>query len=256
MALRGDLIKETCRLIREARKRWDAHENESCRRLRARAMAAYEELSKAERDEVPETLRVWLRFRSEKYFGKGRAGGGNGMSSRPQKKTKKKKAVVPDHTVAARKVSSPVGPIFLLSSRKGLCGVHFGHRLEVSQLPDDQKRDRVLNQAEKELDDYFAKKRELFNVPLDVRGSAFQRAVWRQLSEIPFGETRSYGELADRMDNPKAVRAVGAANGQNPVSIIVPCHRVIGKGGSMVGFGGGVEIKQQLLRLEGLIFDF
>ena len=250
MSLRRDLIKEANRLIREARKRWDAHENnQSCRRDRERALAAYEELSQEEREEVPEPLRVWLRYRSERYFGKGRKG--NGMTSKPSKV--KKKGVAPEHTVAARKVSSGVGPLYLLSSKKGICGLFFGGRIEPSSLPKDNPRDRFLNQAEEELGEYFEGKRETFEVALDARGSQFQRAVWRELAAIPFGETRGYGELAEGMENPKAVRAVGTANGANPISIIVPCHRVIGKDGSLIGFGGGLEIKKKLLQHEGVL---
>lgn len=250
MSLRRDLIKEANRLIREARKRWDAHENnQSCRRERERALGAYEKLTKEERDEVPETLRVWLRYRSEKYFGKGRKG--NGMNAKPSQA--KKKARAPEHTVAARKVASAVGPLYVLSSKKGISGLFFGHRIEPSSLPGDNRRDRFLNQAEKELWEYFAGERECFEVSLDARGSQFQRAVWRQLSAIPFGETRGYGELAEEMQNPKAVRAVGTANGTNPISIIVPCHRVIGKDGSLIGFGGGLEIKKKLLQHEGVL---
>ena len=110
-----------------------------------------------------------------------------------------------------------------------------------------------MTQAEKELEAYFESGREKFSVTLDARGSRFQRAVWRQLSAIPFGQTSGYGELAEKMENPKAVRAVGTANGANPISIIVPCHRVIGKDGSLIGFGGGLEIKRKLLQHEGVL---
>ena len=165
----------------------------------------------------------------------------------------KKKETMPEHAVASRKVMSPVGPLFILSSKKGLCGLYFGHRVEKSSLPKENPRDKILNQAEAELAEYFARERESFNVLLDARGSQFQRAVWRQLSAIPFGETRGYGELAEAMENPKAVRAVGTANGANPISIIVPCHRVIGKDGSLTGFGGGLDIKRRLLQHEGVL---
>ena len=252
MKIREGVIKETCRLIREARKRWNAHENQACRRERDRAIAAYEELTEGERKEVPEELLVWLRYRSEKYFGEGQ--NGNGMSSKPQKgKKEKKKEKIPEHAVAYRKMMSPVGPLFLLSSKKGLCGLYFGHRIEVTELPKENPRDRFLSQAEKELEAYFENGREKFSVTLDARGSPFQRAVWRQLSAIPFGKTSGYGELAENMENPKAVRAVGTANGANPISIIVPCHRVIGKDGSLIGFGGGLEIKRKLLQHEGVL---
>ena len=252
MRKRVDLIQETCQLIREARKRWEAHENAACRRVRERAVEAYEELLDFEREEIPDNLRVWLRYRSEKYFGKGRLG--NGMSSRAKKgATEKKKSHAPEHSVAYREMSSPLGNLVILTSKKGLSGLYFGHRIERTTLPKENQRDQILNQAEEELAEYFAKEREVFSLPLDARGSAFQREVWRQLSAIPFGQTRGYGELAERMNNPKAVRAVGLANGANPISIIVPCHRVIGKDGSLIGFGGGLDIKEKLLRHEGLL---
>lgn len=252
MILRAELIKETCRKIREARKRWDSHENSACRRERERALELYEALTSAERDEVPEQLRVWLRYRSEKYFGKDRKG--NGMSSKPIKaKKEKKKDDAPRHAVAARRVASPVGSLLLLSSKRGLCGVYFRHRIEETTLPKENPRDKILTQAEVELVEYFAGEREEFSVALDAKGSAFQCEVWRELSRIPFGQTRGYGELAESIENPKAVRAVGTANGANPISIIVPCHRVIGKDGSLIGFGGGLDIKEKLLRHEGLL---
>ena len=102
---------------------------------------------------------------------------------------------------------------------------------------------------------YFAGKRETFAIPLDMKGSPFQRSVWRGLYEIPYGETISYGELANRLENPSAVRAVGTANGMNPISIIVPCHRVIGRDGSLTGYGGGLDIKLKLLQHEGILLD-
>lgn len=253
MSSSSERVKEVCRRIRVARKRWEAHENQACRAERERAVAAYEELSPSEREAIPGQLRVWLRYRSEKYFGKGR--NGNGMSSKPSGAREKKKAKPPEHAVAARKVVSEVGSLYLLSSRRGLCGLYFGHRIESSQLPGDNRRDRFLNQAERELEEYFSRERELFEVPLDARGSSFQRAVWRALSTIPFGETRAYSQLAEEIENPKAVRAVGLANGANPISIIIPCHRVIGKGGALTGFGGGLDIKGRLLRHEGVLLN-
>ena len=250
MSVRRELVKEASHLIREARKRWDAHEkNQSCRQARDRATSVYEKLSKEERNELPEALRVWLRYRSEKYFGRGRRG--NGMKSKLSKDKKKERA--PEHSVAARKIMSGVGPLYVLSSKKGVCGLFFGHRIESSALPKDNSRDRFLNQAEMELAQYFEGDREVFEVAIDARGSQFQRLVWRQLSSIPFGKTCGYGELAEKIENPKAVRAVGTANGANPISIIVPCHRVIGKDGSLIGFGGGLEIKRKLLQHEGVV---
>jgi len=105
-------------------------------------------------------------------------------------------------------------------------------------------------ETERQLAEYFAGKRTQFDLPLDPRGTAFQKAVWRSLRQIPFGETRSYGEIASTIGAPRANRAVGAANGKNPLSIVVPCHRVIGANGALTGFGGGLETKAQLLALE------
>jgi O-6-methylguanine DNA methyltransferase len=106
-------------------------------------------------------------------------------------------------------------------------------------------------QAAEELQAYFAGSLRVFRVPLDMQGTDFQLAVWKELSKIPFGETRSYRQVAECVGRPKAVRAVGAANGSNPVAIIVPCHRVIGSGGKLTGYGGGLPLKKRLLELEG-----
>jgi methylated-DNA-[protein]-cysteine S-methyltransferase len=107
-----------------------------------------------------------------------------------------------------------------------------------------------LLQTEKEPDEYFAGRRNTFSVPLDMDGTKFQKNVWDALANIPFGETRTYGQLAKQLGNPKAMRAVGAANGRNPVAIVVPCHRVIGADGKLTGFAGGLEAKAHLLNLE------
>jgi methylated-DNA-[protein]-cysteine S-methyltransferase len=108
----------------------------------------------------------------------------------------------------------------------------------------------LLLQAQQQLEEYFAGKRRKFTVKLDPAGTEFQNKVWNALRTIPFGETRSYGEIANQIGSRKAVRAVGAANGRNPLSIIVPCHRVIGADGKLTGFAGGLEVKAQLLALE------
>jgi methylated-DNA-[protein]-cysteine S-methyltransferase len=109
----------------------------------------------------------------------------------------------------------------------------------------------MLLRTEKELNEYFSHKRKAFTVPLDMRGTYFQKQVWEALLGIPFGETRTYGQLANQLGNPKATRAVGAANGRNPIAIIVPCHRVIGFSGKLTGFAGGLDAKDHLLKLEG-----
>ena len=108
----------------------------------------------------------------------------------------------------------------------------------------------VLVETERQLGEYFAGGRKAFSVALDMRGTRFQRDVWEALLAIPFGETRSYGQLAKQLGNPRATRAVGAANGRNPISIIVPCHRVIGSSGKLTGFAGGLDTKAHLLGLE------
>jgi len=244
-------VKETNRLIREARSRWDAHENLACRKVRDQAIILYESLTSEEKSLVPEQLRVWLRYRSEKYFGESRTTPGNRGQKLP--KNPKKKAHAPDHALFSRRLNSPLGSLVILSSKKGVAGLYFGHRIENSTLPPENSKDKVLNQAETELEEYFSGKRREFRVTLDARGSSFQRSVWRELNKIPYGETRSYGELAENLDNAGAVRAVGSANGANPISIIVPCHRVIGKDGFLSGFGGGVEIKKKLLQHEGVL---
>jgi len=109
---------------------------------------------------------------------------------------------------------------------------------------------KVLVETEKQLTEYFAGERREFELPLDMRGTQFQKDVWDALVGIPFGETRSYGDLARQLGNPAASRAVGAANGKNPISIVVPCHRVIGSSGKLTGFAGGMDVKALLLAME------
>ncbi len=252
MASSADRIKEISRLIREARKRWDAHENAACRKMREQALTLYNTLSKGEKAAIPETHRVWLRYRSEKYFGPQRTKPGT-KPPKPQMKKEKKKSHAPEHSTVSLRVSSPVGHLILLASKKGLSGIYFGHRIESSTLPREDPKNAILKKTAAQLEEYFAKERETFDLPFDMKGSSFQRAVWRELSVIPFGHTISYGELADRLENPSAVRAVGTANGVNPISIIVPCHRVIGKDGSLTGYGGGLDLKLKLLQHEGIL---
>ena len=159
------------------------------------------------------------------------------------------------------KVASPVGELTLTATDEGLTGVYFDrgtHPPAQAQVeswhPDDGERGRaseVLAITRDQLAEYFAGERTSFDLPLAPRGTDFQRRVWAQLREIAFGETTSYGEIARRVGSPKAVRAVGAANGRNPIPIIVPCHRVVGSDGSLTGFGGGIERKEWLLAHEG-----
>jgi len=137
----------------------------------------------------------------------------------------------------------------LVASKSGLRAVQF----PPFGPPEGEKNDSNvwMNQAANELRAYFAGVLRVFCVTLDMQGTDFQLSVWNQLLKIPYGETRSYGQVAEAVGRPKAVRAVGAANGSNPVAIVVPCHRVIGSGGKLTGYGGGLPLKKKLLELEG-----
>lgn len=151
-------------------------------------------------------------------------------------------------------IASPVGALKLVATDKGLTAIVWENdkpdRVRLGDL-EDAPGHPVLVQAERELGEYFAGTRTAFSVPLDMIGTDFQKAVWTALLTIPFGETRSYGEIARQVGRPAAFRAVGAANGKNPLSIIAPCHRVIGGDGTLTGFAGGLEAKAYLLGLEG-----
>lgn len=151
-------------------------------------------------------------------------------------------------------VSSPVGILKLIASEKGLAGIlwendraartpHLQDALENNDHP-------LLLQAAQQLAEYFAGNRKAFSLPLDFVGEAFHREVWMALLDIPYGETRTYGQIAQLIGRPGASRAVGAANGRNPLSIVAPCHRVIGANGKLTGFAGGLEVKAYLLNLE------
>ena len=155
-------------------------------------------------------------------------------------------------TIHTTFVDSPVGPLFVAASDDGLRAIEFrANRHPVKRDGDWQPGDNaVLRLARKQLGEYFAGKRRTFDLPLSPRGTEFQRSVWTTLATIPYGETVSYLEIAQAIGNPKAVRAVGAANGRNPLSIIVPCHRVIGSSGALTGYAGGIPIKRWLLALE------
>jgi len=150
---------------------------------------------------------------------------------------------------------SPVGPLFLAAGETGMHAIEFrGNRHPVKRGTDWREGDNaVLRRARRQLDEYFAGKRRAFDLPLSPAGTEFQRSVWTTLATIPYGETISYAQLASRIGRPGAVRAVGAANGRNPLPIVLPCHRVIGADGSLTGFGGGLPTKQFLLKLEGAL---
>jgi len=152
--------------------------------------------------------------------------------------------------------SSPIGPLLLVASDRGLVRLEFHGDTKLDWLQSREKADwaessEKLKLFRRELEEYFAGKRREFTFPLDLRGTDFQKKCWRALLHIPYGETRSYADIARAIGRPKAVRAVGGANHQNPVAIVVPCHRVIGSGGSLTGYGGGLPLKEKLLQLEG-----
>ena len=151
---------------------------------------------------------------------------------------------------------SPTGELLLLSNGEALTALHMTTGKYVPAMSANWVRDErlpVLTQTKHELDAYFLGKLRAFTVPLAPRGTAFQKRAWVALTKIPYGETRSYGQQAHIVGQPSAVRAVGAANGKNPIGIIVPCHRVIGANGSLTGYAGGLHNKEFLLKLEGIL---
>lgn len=154
-------------------------------------------------------------------------------------------------TIYYTHIDSPLGPLLLTSDGTALTSLTMTqHKHGVAVQPDWQQDAAPFAATQKQLDAYFAGDLHTFDLPLHAIGTAFQQRVWQALLDIPFGHTQSYGELAKRIDKPKASRAVGLANGRNPISIIVPCHRVIGANGSLTGYGGGIERKRWLLNHE------
>ncbi len=163
--------------------------------------------------------------------------------------------------------TSPVGPLFLAASDCGLVALEFDARLPGQQTIRPNPRDLraevrgvrfeesavALQPYTRELEQYFAGKRREFSFALDLRGTEFQRACWHALVAIPYGETRSYGDIARAVGRPQGFRAVGMANNRNPVAIVVPCHRVIASDGTLCGYGGGLGVKRKLLELEGAL---
>jgi len=156
-------------------------------------------------------------------------------------------------TQASKTIASPVGRLTLVAGAKGLAAVLWENddpdRVRLGTLV-EQAAHPVLAEAERQLGEYFAGKRQRFTVPLEFHGTDFQKEVWAALLTIPYGETRTYGQIAGQIGRPDSQRAVGAANGRNPISILAPCHRVIGTNGKLTGFAGGLETKAKLLALE------
>lgn len=145
-------------------------------------------------------------------------------------------------------MDSPVGQLLLLEDEEGICGIRFDSAACPKQVV--MQSSELLEEAKKQLNEYFSGQRKVFALPLSMHGTEFQRKVWSALQKIPYGETRSYKEIAQMAGSPKGFRAVGMANNRNPVAIVVPCHRVIGADGSLVGYGGGLDKKITLLELE------
>jgi methylated-DNA-[protein]-cysteine S-methyltransferase len=150
-------------------------------------------------------------------------------------------------------IGSPVGPLKLVASSEGLAAILWKddspRRVRLGNVVEDETNS-ILRETERQLGEYFAGQRKVFTVKLDFAGTDFQRRVWAALLTIPHGETRSYAQIAKQIGSPAAVRAVGAANAKNPISIIAPCHRVVGSAGKLTGFAGGLHTKAQLLALE------
>lgn len=147
-------------------------------------------------------------------------------------------------------IDSPIGPLTLVARGGAILAVYTDNQRHQPKDDFGQKTGKGFEAVTEQLDAYFAGTLREFDLSLQPHGTEFQKKVWMQLRQIPYGETWSYGELAERIGNPKAARAVGLANGRNPISIIVPCHRVIGADGSLTGYGGGLNRKQELLDLE------
>jgi methylated-DNA-[protein]-cysteine S-methyltransferase len=153
-----------------------------------------------------------------------------------------------------KEMESPVGKLKLVANANALVAILWErerpNRIKLAMLQSDPQQP-ILLEAERQLEEYFAGTRNEFNLPLEPAGTEFQKKVWRALREIPFGQTRSYLDLAKSIGSGKAVRSIGAANGKNPLSIVVPCHRVVGADGALTGFAGGLEVKAKLLAHEG-----
>ncbi len=156
--------------------------------------------------------------------------------------------------LAQYQITTPVGNLYLEASEKGLKALHWRKQSSrlAQTLSGSLPEEKILKNANEQLTQYFSGQRKDFDLPLDPEGTVFQQKVWRALSQIPFGKTVSYAAIAKKIKNSKAARAVGSANGKNPLCIIIPCHRVISSDGSIGGYAGGLTMKRRLLKLEGV----
>jgi methylated-DNA-[protein]-cysteine S-methyltransferase len=143
-------------------------------------------------------------------------------------------------------MNSPMGPLTVASTEKGIASIQFGNTLPAGVVAEPAANQETVDQ----LAEYLEGRRTQFDLPLDVDGTDFQKAVWKELQRIPYGETRSYGEIAKAIGRPGAARAVGMANHDNPLAVVIPCHRVVGSNGSLTGYAGGLDLKAQLLSIE------
>ncbi|UTR14118.1 methylated-DNA--[protein]-cysteine S-methyltransferase [Salipaludibacillus sp. LMS25] len=166
--------------------------------------------------------------------------------------------------IAVSEIASPIGPLSLAASEKGICFVEFGplqttHSNFITKLKrhlimaEIKEEKGPLIEAEKQITEYFEGVRKEFDLSLDLFGTPFQKLVWSEVGKIPYGSTASYKQIAINIGAPRAVRAIGGANNKNPIPIIIPCHRVIGSNGAMVGYGGGLDKKEALLKHEGAL---
>ena len=153
------------------------------------------------------------------------------------------------------KMITPIGLLYLIASAKGLKGIYWSKQevKSVASLDNSRQEEKILDDASRQLAEYFAGTRKSFNIPFDLEGTPFQIKVWNALSKIPYGQTAAYQDIARNINNSKAVRAVGSANGKNPLCIMIPCHRVITSAGTIGGYAGGINVKRQLLALEGKV---
>ena len=152
-------------------------------------------------------------------------------------------------TLYYSRLDSLVGPLLIVASEQGLVRLEFDRdpaKVPANAVASDEKTAPYVRQ----LEEYFARRRQHFDFPLDLRGTEFQKRCWQALLEIPYGETRSYADIARAVGNPRGFRAVGLANNRNPIAIVVPCHRVLASDGTLCGYGGGLDVKQKLLELE------